>query len=200
MATDFVLALIAGALAVPLLSGGQGDGRLHAVAWGGAFVFTAAAAVVGGIFHGTRYRLPAAAVVRLWRLTLVLSAPVGFCIVAAAAGLAGPGPAREILLLLGAAKLVVVLTLLIRTSSFAVVAVDSGVSLLLLGVIVGWTVATGPGRPGGWWILAGVLLSLAGAVAQQRGFRAGRAFDHNDVFHLVQAVACFLFFQGAVQG
>src|SRR5690606_19334311 len=118
MATDFVLALIAGVLAVPLLSGGQGDGQLHAVAWGGAFVFTAAAAVVGGIFHGTRYRLPATAAARLWRLTLVLSAPVGFCIVAAAAGLAGPGPVRGVLLLLGAAKLLVVLTLLIRTSSF----------------------------------------------------------------------------------
>jgi hypothetical protein len=200
MLTDFLLAAVAGGLALPLLSGSAGDDRSEAMAWGLTLLFTAAAAGAGGTFHGLRHRLGARPLGRLWRATLLLSAPIGFFLLTAAA-LGSESPLlRLVVLVLALAKLVALVVLLVRTGKFAWVAYDSGVSLLLVGGLVAWRVAAEGGFPGGGWILGGVVLSLVGAAAQQRGWRRDRYFDHNDIFHLVQAGACYLFFQGAGQG
>lgn len=200
MLTDFLLAGVAVGLALPLLLGAVGGGSPQARAWGSTFLFTALAALAGGVFHGFRHRLAGRPLAALWRATLLLSAPVGFfLLVAAAYGIAAPLP-RAGLLVFAVGKLVAVLVALLRSARFAWVAYDSGVSLIVLGLAVGGRVVAEGGSPGSGWILAGVVLSLAGAWVQQRGWRRDRHFDHNDVFHLVQAVACLLFFRGAGQG
>ena len=201
MLTDFLLALVAGSLALSLVfrTGWKADAGAS-MWWATAFLFTAAGAVTGGIFHGTRHGVATATAGRLWTATLLLSAPIGFCLVAVAAWMVPPGAARWSLLALAAAKLVVVLAALLRSDSFAVVAWDSGVSLLLLGVVAVRALALQGGQGGGWWIVTGVGLSLAGAAIQQGKFRQDRVFDHNDLFHLVQAAACLLFYLGAGRG
>lgn len=200
MLTDFLLAAVAAVLAGSLLSGVAGGRGLEVLAWGFTLLFTAAAALTGGTFHGLRHRLRAEYLAGLWGATLLLSAPVGFFLLAAAAYGATSPLLRAVLLAFGVAKLIAVILVLLRTGEFAWVAYDSGVSLLLVGVVIAWSLAAEGSFPGGGWILSGVVLSLAGGAAQQRGWRRGRYFDHNDVFHLVQAAACVLFFQGAGQG
>lgn len=200
MLTDLLLSLVAGALAVKMfaLSGEGSDGWF--VAWGLTFGFTSAAALAGGLFHGLRHRLDEALVDRFWQATVILSAGVGLCLMLVAAQTGVGSLARNLLLLLGLAKLLLVLRMAARSWSFAVVAVDSGVSLLVLGGVAAWALYARAIGPEGWWIVAGVALSIVGAAVQQTRVWADRPFDHNDLFHLVQIVASILFFQGAGQG
>ena len=201
MLTDFLLALVAGSLAIALvLQTEWGVGAAAPLWWAATFLFTAAGAVTGGVFHGTRHVVAAATAERLWTVTLLLSAAVGFCLVAVAAWMVPDGPVRWSLLAVAGAKLVIVVALLRQSGSFAVVAWDSGLSLLLLGAVAVRALALQGGQGGGWWIVTGVGLSLAGAAIQQGKFRQDRVFDHNDLFHLVQTAACLLFYLGAGRG
>ena len=52
-------------------------------------------------------------------------------------------------------------------------------------------------RVHGRWIVAGVVLGVAGLGIQATHFRAHQPFNHNDIFHVIQLVAMFLFFRGA---
>ncbi len=47
------------------------------------------------------------------------------------------------------------------------------------------------------WITSGVLVTIAGAIVQQSGFRRHSDFNHNDIFHLIQIAAFYLLFRGA---
>lgn len=47
------------------------------------------------------------------------------------------------------------------------------------------------------WIIAGILVTLAGFAIQQTGFRSHRDFNHNDIYHVIQTGALYCFFRGA---
>ena len=47
------------------------------------------------------------------------------------------------------------------------------------------------------WLRAGLLLTLAGIAVQQTGFRSHLDFNHNDIYHIMQTGAFYLFFRGA---
>ena len=187
MLTDLLLGAVAAGLALPLLARSAGEGGFQTTAWGLTLLFTGLAALAGGAFHGLRHRLPGPAIARLWRATLLLSAPVGFFLLLAAAHSTSGPLLRVVLLAFAAAKLAALVVVLLRTDEFGWVAYDSGVSLLFLAAVIAGRVVAEGSLPGGGWILVGIVLSLAGAAAQQRGWRRDRYFDHNDVFHLVQA-------------
>ena len=48
------------------------------------------------------------------------------------------------------------------------------------------------------WIITGVLVSFVGAAVQQTGFRQGQNFNHNDLYHVIQMVALYLFYRGGL--
>ena len=52
-------------------------------------------------------------------------------------------------------------------------------------------------RQHGKWIVAAVVLTLAGLGVQMTGFRAHQHFNHNDIFHVIQILAMYVFFIGA---
>ena len=52
-------------------------------------------------------------------------------------------------------------------------------------------------RENGKWIVAGVVIGVAGLGVQVTGFRAHQPWNHNDVFHLILIGAMYLFFKGA---
>jgi Family of unknown function (DUF6962) len=54
-------------------------------------------------------------------------------------------------------------------------------------------------RENGKWIVAGVVIGVAGLGVQATGFRAHQDWNHNDVFHIFQIVAIYLFFKGSVR-
>jgi FlaA1/EpsC-like NDP-sugar epimerase len=47
------------------------------------------------------------------------------------------------------------------------------------------------------WIASGVAVTLIGIVVQQTGFRSHLGFNHNDIYHIIQIAAFYLFFRGA---
>jgi hypothetical protein len=51
-------------------------------------------------------------------------------------------------------------------------------------------------KENGNWIVAGVVVGIAGYGIQLTGFRAHQDFNHNDLFHVVQIAAMFLVFRG----
>ena len=50
---------------------------------------------------------------------------------------------------------------------------------------------------GGWLLLAGVVLSLVAAGIQQSGVAIHQYFNHNDLYHVVQAVAVWFLYLAA---
>ena len=47
------------------------------------------------------------------------------------------------------------------------------------------------------WIASGVAVTLIGVIVQQTGFRRHLDFNHNDIYHIIQIAAFYLFFRGA---
>jgi len=78
---------------------------------------------------------------------------------------------------------------------FRIAAPDSGAGLtvLLAGAgyaYVRWQV------PGATWLIGGVFVSAVSGVIQGRRVTLHRHFNHNDLFHVVQIVALYLFYRG----
>ena len=51
-------------------------------------------------------------------------------------------------------------------------------------------------RENGEWIAAAILVTMLGLAIQVTGFRSGQDFNHNDIFHVIQIFAMYLFFRG----
>ena len=50
------------------------------------------------------------------------------------------------------------------------------------------------------WLLMGVVVTLAGFAIQQSSIQLTDNFNHNDIYHVIQIGALYLFFRGARQG
>ena len=84
-----------------------------------------------------------------------------------------------------------------RRPEFRVAAADYGAALavvLVAGVYV-WVRFDAPAAP---WLVAGVLVTLAGSIIQARRLGLHRQFNHNDVFHVVQMGALYVFYRGGL--
>lgn len=153
--------------------------------WSLALGLTALAALVGGLYHGFAPNFPAAAAM-WWTLTLLLlafvSAVMGLTLVHELA-------AKPRWQLLVAAKLVGAAGAILYLPRFSVVIADYEI------VMLAWAVtALLTRRAWSGWMLAAVVLSAAGAAVQQmhRGLSPG--FNHNDLYHVIQALAIFGFY------
>ena len=183
LATDYLLALVTGAAGVLTLrlAGRQSSRRCWAV----AFLALALGAALGGTYHGF-------GIEALWRPTTM---SVG---VAAAAMLAGSafattsGRLRTVLLGLAVAKLALFWAQLWRDDRFIWVVADTGIAFALVGVLhaVRWR------EPGSPPIVAGVALSVAAGLVQASGLDPHPYFNHNDLYHLIQAVAIVAYYRG----
>jgi hypothetical protein len=63
-------------------------------------------------------------------------------------------------------------------------------------ILILQVIALGRGAGGAGWIVAGILLSFAGAGVQQSGFSLHRNFNFNDIFHVIQMVAMYFLYRG----
>jgi hypothetical protein len=197
MATDYLLAAVAAVLAVLLLQP-RGAGDLPRQMWGWALSVTALAALVGGTFHGFRDRLPPRRAEALWRMTLLLSAVASCLLLLGAALWIEMAALRILLLVVAALKLGAASLYLWRRGRFSVITYDAGISLLLILALTVWRLFAGTIGDAGWWIVAGVAAALAGAIMQWKEWHLARHFNHNDLFHVAQMVACYLLYRGAL--
>ena len=193
--TNVVLGLIALWLAARLGYQSAAEGKAAAFAVAGALVATAISAFLGAIAHAADPRTDAAVRQRFWRITLYATGLIGAATVASVAFFAVRGPARTAVLIVAGLKLLAYWASVTRRPEFRVAAADNAGALAVLfvaAVYVGWRFAS-PASP---WLVGAVLVSLVAGVIQVRRIAVHRHFNHNDVYHVIQAIALFLFYRG----
>lgn len=146
--------------------------------WGAAFMAVAVGALAGALHHGLRGAAAPFAVQALWKATGVLIAGASCLLLVAA---------RRSLAILALVKFAAVAGWFVFHDAFVYVLIDYGVSLLILLFVV---------RSG--WIVGCVVLSFVAGAVQQSGFDLHRQFNHNDLYHLIQFVALWMLYRGAL--
>jgi hypothetical protein len=197
MATDYVLTVVASALAVRLyLRRGRERSR---TSWSAAFGMLALSAFLGGSWHGFHTWLPEGAAAALWKATVLC---LGVMNCAWGAGAISPpttGAARGAWLAITAAKLAAYSYWMLGHDEFLFVVVDAFATVLLLVALHLVLVRRGHAAASRW-ILAGAAVSVAGGLVQAGGLAPHPHFNHNDLFHVIQVAGVVLFYRGAVLG
>lgn len=194
MLTDLLLGMCNARWGIALLRQGSAQRQYSQVLWGIGFIAVAMAAVLGGISHAVGEQSPPVRR-RLWRGTLFASGLASASMLASAV-LAATSQPRTGWLLAGAlAKLLAYCAWIRSHDKFLYAVMDYGAAMA--GVVA--LHAPASARKEGTssrFILVGVVVSLLAALVQQRKLSLHRNFNHNDVYHLIQVGACYLFFRG----
>ena len=194
MLTDYLLAAVTAALGFALWRAAHGRSAVVISAIG--FAALAVSAAAGGTYHGFALELSASTLDALWTTSTWTVGIFSFCIVTAAAMAYTRGPVRLALVATAAATLLVYLAWMSTHDDFRFVIYDTAFAmLLLLGLsLYGYRA----GARGAGWLLAGIAVSAAAAGVQYAGVSLHANFNHNDLYHVVQTAAMYLFYRGAL--
>jgi len=193
--TDYLLTVECGVFVVMLARRGAG------VSWVVMFAATAAASLFGGAWHSLF--LPDSqgfASRALWSITLLCFGVIAVALVRAALGVGwGREQARRLDPIQGIVFAGYTAVVLFVSQDFIVgIAAYLPAALFLMFVFARnlWY-----GRPeGAVAAILGVGITIVGAVAQNAGVALHPVyFDHNALFHAVQAVALYLLFRAALE-
>ena len=202
LVTDYLLALFTGALGRRLGSIASAAELLGFIDkaralrwWSVAFMATAVAGAAGGTVHGFQHEMPRVATKLLWLVTLESLVVAAFAVVSAAIVLGGWGWRTRFIATFAAGVAFGSYGLwVIRNPVFLMAILAYGAAFA---VLVGVRLFTRPLDLGGRLLLAGVVLSLIAAGIQQSGVAIHRYFNHNDLYHVVQAVAVWFLYLAA---
>ena len=186
--TDYLLAAVYLAFALRLFSRGRSERQISLQLAAATFFSTFLGAVAGGTYHLVGGQI-------LWKATIYCIGLGGFLMVASAAFVATVGSPRRILLIGAGLQFVAFGTWVVTHDDFRYVIYDYGAAMLLMLVLFCWASyrrlsASTP------WIVASVLLAIAGSAFQASGFDLHRNFNHNDAYHIVQIGAGWLLYRG----
>ena len=150
--------------------------------WAIAFLALAVAALLGGTWHGFwRGDL-------LWKATTLSVGLASFGMVVGSALLALTGTPRRLLIGFAALKLLLYTVWMLGHDAFIWVVADTVSALVIVGLLHLWRFNA--------WMLAGVAVSFLAGAAQASGLALHPHFNHNDLYHVVQTGAMFLFYRG----
>jgi hypothetical protein len=191
--TDYLLAGLAGWLAWQLYRR-RPAANLAAHWWTWVLRLTAISAFVGGSYHGLAPNFSPAVANLWWIVTLLLICLLSVAMAmsllheVAPAGRQRPWPG------LIAFKFTAFAGVAIIRPFFIVVIIDYGLTLLA------WAAAAVMlRRPWGGWMLAGIGLSVIAALVQQLGWAPSPHFNHNDLYHVIQALALGGFYRAGLK-
>jgi hypothetical protein len=140
--------------------------------WALAFLFTALATFIGGVYHGYGDQTE-----ELWKATVILVGIASFFLLA--------GVHRN-LAIVAAVKLVIYATWMTTHDDFRYVVADYGLTLLLVGIF----------HPAKKWVWGSIAVSVLGAVVQQARVTVHpHWFDYNDLYHVIQMVALWMLYR-----
>ena len=183
LATDYLLAAITAALAVHILRGTEGQYARRL--WGLAFFALALGAALGGTHHG--FQLEA-----LWKPTVLMVGLASCGMVAGSAFATAHGRLRQALVAFALVKLAAFWLWIWEDDRFIWVVADTGLGFALVALLH----ALRAKEPGSGAILAGVGLSVVAGLVQASGLDLHRHFNHNDLYHVIQAVAIAAYYRG----
>jgi hypothetical protein len=195
--TNVALAGVAFVLGARLGYGGAAQGSASGSFFGLGMVVGAVAAAFGAATHGIDPRVDTAQRERCWRAALYT---LGFATAATTASVAfftARGSIRTAILVATAFKLLVYLVSVARRPQFRLAAADHVGTLAVLLAASLYAMARWHAA-GMDWLVAGAVVSLVAVLAQVRHVAIHRHFNHNDLYHVIQMVALYLFFRGGV--
>lgn len=172
--TDYALAAVCGVLGSRL--GG------HSRFWMLAFLALGLAAVLGGTWHGF-WQSDA-----LWKATTLSVGVASFGMVVGSARATTVGRSQRLLVAFASAKLAAYAAWMTFHDEFIWVVLDTGIALLAVGLL--------HLRPFNGWMLGGVAASVLAGMAQASGVSLHAHFNHNDLYHVLQAGALLLLYRG----
>ena len=187
--TDCLLAGLAGWLAWRLHRRRPAASRA-ALWWSRALALTAVSALVGGSYHGFAPNFSPAVAGRWWMATLViiclLSAAMAMSLLHVLVPPARQRPWTGVI----AFKLAAFGGAAVAHPAFVVAIIDYGLTMLA------WAAAALiVRRPWCGWMLAAIALSVVAALVQQMNWAPSPRFNHNDLYHVIQALALVGFYQ-----
>jgi hypothetical protein len=197
MITDYVMGALAFVLAMRLVGDSTAGRQLSGRLWAAAFVMTAAAAFVGGTYHGFVQWMPGSAGRAMWKATLLATGLGSACLLAAAGVAAVAGPLRTALAGVVIAKLAFYIWTIATKDSFTLVIADYGTALVAV-VLAAWVIRPSGLTPAAWWITAGVAVAVVAGVIQWARLAPHVHFNHNDLFHVVQMASLYLLYRGGL--
>ena len=196
MASDYVLAALAVLLARPLLKIGREPGRRPARLWGFALVATAAGAFWGGTSHGFAIQLGETGHAVLWKLTVWSIGAASALMLTGSVVSVLEGRIRHVLLTIVPLKFVVYVVWMAFHDQFLYVIVEYAPNMVGVAGLHAYARRAG-GDEAAAWMIGGVAVSFAAAGIQQSGWVFHEYFNYNDLYHLVQMAALYLFYHGA---
>ncbi len=187
LATDLLLALLGGGLAWRLRTKVAPDNRA-AIWWCGGLLAMALSALVGGLYHGFAPNFHATVDGVWWRLVLALICGMGLTM--AVSLVHEIAPAGRWWMGVVGAKFLLSLAAVMVWPDFRVAMADYGLAMLA------WVAAALVlRRSWGAWMLLGVGFSAVAGWVQQSEWGLSPGFNHNDVFHVIQALALVGFYR-----
>ena len=201
LVTDYLLAIFTGVLGFRLHRAAHQAGRDRIGRerrwWSAAFGLTAVAGAAGGTVHGFQHALAAGVVDVLWLVSLESLVGASFAVVGGAIAFADfPRPVRSrTTSVAGLAFAAYGLWLVGRPIFlFAIVAYATAFA-----VLVAIRSRVQPIDASGRLVLWGVAVSVAAAAIQQSAWSIPRYFNHNDLYHVVQAAGVWLLYRAAIR-
>jgi hypothetical protein len=192
--TDYALGATGAYLGARLLRTARERRVLSSALWAGSFLVGSLAAFVGGSSHGFAAYIGPRLHATLWLVTYNSIAVASLLILAGALAAFAPRRWRNGLAGLLLLRLLVTTALLTVHRDMRYLIYDYSLSILvILGLSLhAWSTRRDPGAP---WALAAVATSLVGAVIQGSRLAPHAAFNHNDLFHVIEIVSLYLFYR-----
>jgi hypothetical protein len=160
--------------------------------WSRALGFAAVSGLVGGLYHAFAANFPPAVGSAWWFVTLLVVCFVSLAMDYSLLHVALPADRRRPWFWAATLKFVTFGIAAIAHPAFVVVIIDYGLSL------IAWTFAAIMlRRPWSGWMLSGIGLSIVAAVIQQMRWEISSDFDHDDLYHVIQALGFYGFYRGA---
>jgi len=200
--TDYLLALFTAWLARRLARAAR-DAEWSALVetaraqrwWSVAFMASAVAGAAGGTVHGFQHAMARPLADLLWIATLESLVVAAFAVVSAAIAQLGWSRGVTFAATFAAAAAFGFYGLwVIKNPVFLAAIAAYGAAFAVLLAIRFYKK---PMDHAGRLLLAGVGLSLVAAGVQQSGWSIHRYFNHNDLYHVIQAVAVWLLYRAA---
>lgn len=192
--TDYLLAGLGVVLGLWLWRRAEGS-RARRL-WAAALVTIGAGAAIGGSSHALGAAEEAG---WLWTATMV-AIGLASCLLGLGAVWAfvrSPGLRRA----LGAALVLVLLVYVVWVPGhpdFRWAVYDYGLTLLVLLLAAAW-LGWRRREPSAPWLAAAIALSFAAAAIQQLELSPHPRFNHNDLYHVVQAIGLWLFYRAGLR-
>jgi len=195
MLTDYVLGILALAFGYTILRNNRVDGQTSRLLWAYAFLSLSLSTLVGGTYHGFQWQDSIGNL--LWKITTL---SMGFTSLFMTASIVcancGGKTHRDWLVIVGI-KFLIYVGLAMTSNDFLLVIGDYGSAMLaILGIAIVQTHSKT--RPEAPWLATGVGVSLIAAGVQAKGISLHEHFNHNDLFHVIQIPALYLFLRGGL--